>query len=219
MLAKLLETPSLHGLLPFVHVLRVSCYKWVDENGAHDIRQAEGGEQRDPLVPLLFSLALDNALQEVQEQLHPGELLFAFLDDVYAVAAPNRNRPIYDLLGAKLFERAGIRLHTGRTRTWNRDGQRPPVMEDLGPDEWSQESVKILGTPLGSDVHCHQHHSQIGGRGETVGGCVVGVGPTMCLANRSPVCGTSLPPLLQDRGPQPVPAICRRPRRGNVEGS
>ena len=40
----------------------------------------------------------------------------------------------------------------GKTRTWNRAGQRPPDMEDLGPDVWSQEGVKILGTPLGSDV-------------------------------------------------------------------
>ena len=103
-------------------------------------------------MPLLFSLAIHNALQEVREQLHPKELLFAFLDNVYAVAAPDRIRPIYDQLGAKLFERAGIRLHTGKTHTWNRAGQRPPDMEDFGPEVWSQEGVKILGTPLGCDA-------------------------------------------------------------------
>ena len=34
-----------------------------------------------------------------------------------------------------------------------------------------------------------------------MGGNVVGVGPTMCLANHAPVCGTSLPPLPQDLAP------------------
>ena len=170
-------------------------------------------------MPFLFSLAIHNALQEVQKQVHPGELLFAYLDDVYAVATPDRVRPIYDLLGVTLFDRAGIRLHTGKTRTWNRAGQRPPDMEDLGPDVWSQEGVKILGTPLGSDVFIvTSTTARLAGRGETVGGSVVGAGRTMRLANR-PVCRTSLPPLPQDRGPQCVTTICQRPRRGIVEGS
>ena len=60
MMSKLWVTPSLRKLLPFVRSVygRPSCYMWRDsEGGCHDIHQHEGGEQGDPLMPLLFSLA------------------------------------------------------------------------------------------------------------------------------------------------------------------
>ena len=130
MMEKLLEVPSLQGLLPFVRstYLQPSSYKWVDSEGVrHDIQQHEGGEQGDPLMPLLFSLAIHDALPEIKENLEPGEHLFAFLDDV--------------------------QLHAGKTRTWNRAGARPPNMDDLGPDVWTLEGIKILGTPMGNDAY------------------------------------------------------------------
>ena len=71
-------------------------------------------------MPLLFSLAIHNALAEVKAQLNEGEYLFAFLDDIYVLAKPGRVRDIYNLLDERLFTRAGIQLHTGKTRTWNR---------------------------------------------------------------------------------------------------
>ena len=151
---KLRDTPSLQGLLPFVRAVcsRPSCYKWRDSSGTcHDIHQHEGGEQGDPLMPLLFSLAIHDALQRVKEGLFPGELLFAFLDDVYVVCSPNRVRAVFDMLARELSEHAGIQLNEGKTRVWNRAGVRPTHMEDLGPEVWNEEGVKILGTPIGSD--------------------------------------------------------------------
>ena len=68
MMAKLRDTPSLRGLLPFVRSVysRPSCYKWKDSARiCHDIHQREGGEQGDPLMPLLFSLAIHDALVRV----------------------------------------------------------------------------------------------------------------------------------------------------------
>ena len=65
-------------------------------------------------MPLLLSLAIHNALQEVQEHLLPEELLFAFLDDVYVVAGPDRIRAIYKVLEAKLSAKAVICLRTGK---------------------------------------------------------------------------------------------------------
>ena len=106
MLSKLHEAESLHGLIPFVRMVyaRPSCYHWQDEEGrCRQIHQHEGGEQGDPLMPLLFCLAIHNALEEVQAQLLPGEHLFAFLDDVYAVSAPERTRDIYDV-GGQTFQ-------------------------------------------------------------------------------------------------------------------
>ena len=154
MMEKLLEVPSLQGLLPFVRsiYLQPSCYKWVDSEGMrHDIQQHEGGEQGDPLMPLLFSLAIHNALAEVLEYLEPGEHLFAFLDDVCAISLPHRTCEIYNLLAETLQARAGIQLHEGKTRTWNRAGTPPPNMDDLGPDVWNPDGIKILGTPVGND--------------------------------------------------------------------
>ena len=69
MMEKLHEVPSLQGLLPFV---RATCANptsnvWEDEDGVqHRIVQAEGGEQGDPLMPLLFSLAIHDPLQQAQ---------------------------------------------------------------------------------------------------------------------------------------------------------
>ena len=79
-------------------------------------------------MPLLFSLAIHNALSEVEAQLNEGEYLFAFLVDIYVLAKPGRD--IYNLLDERLFTRVGIQLHTGKTRTWNRAGV--PTTEDGG---------------------------------------------------------------------------------------
>ena len=97
-------------------------------------------------MPLLFSLAIHNALAEVLD----GEFLFAFLDDVYVMAKPDRIRTIYDLLTVKLSTMAGIQLHTRKTRPWNKAGVCPARMAELGLSVWSHEGIKILGTPVGS---------------------------------------------------------------------
>ena len=57
-----------------------------DEMGeVHKVMQGEGGEWRDLLMPLLFSLGQHRALVSIQAQLKEGERLFAFLDDIYVV--------------------------------------------------------------------------------------------------------------------------------------
>ena len=105
-------------MLPFVLLSygKTSEYIWTDCHGrSHVVSQAEGGEQGDPLMPLLFSLGIHDALAAVSEKLLPGEHLFAFLDDVYAVSSPERTRAIYDMLAQELRDHAGIRLHEGKT--------------------------------------------------------------------------------------------------------
>ena len=150
----MLERPRLRGLLPFVRTtyVRPTSYVWEDGDGVkHQIHQAEGGEQGDPLMPLLFCLAIHDALANVQSRLRPGECIFAFLDDVYAVTSPGRSRAVYNLLAEQLWAVAGIRLHTGKTRACNRAAERPD-MDDLGNEVWNPEGIKILGTPVGSQV-------------------------------------------------------------------
>ena len=77
----------------------------------HTIEQHEGGEQGDPLMPPLFSLGIQNALEEVRRSLEEGECLFAYLDGVYVLCSAERTRIVYDLLADTLGERAGIELH------------------------------------------------------------------------------------------------------------
>ena len=51
-----------------------------------DIPQGECGDQGDPVMPLLFSLAMHPSLVSTGDLLREGEKLFAFLDDVYSAA-------------------------------------------------------------------------------------------------------------------------------------
>ena len=153
MMAKLHSVPGLSDLLPFVQATcsRPTKYVWEDGDGVkHIIHQAEGGEQGDPLMPLLFCLAVHDAPANVQMQLREGEYIFAFLDDVYVVTAPDRTRAVYNMLAEQLWGVAGIRLHGGKTRVWNRASECPPGMDDLGNEVRNAEGIKVLGTPVGS---------------------------------------------------------------------
>ena len=60
MLGRLAAMPSARSLLPFVRMsyAQQSCYQWFDDGGeAREVTQAEGGEQGNPLMPLLFAIA------------------------------------------------------------------------------------------------------------------------------------------------------------------
>ena len=65
--------------------------------------QGEGGEQGDPLMPALFALALAPALRSFQEELHPGEHVRAFLDDIYVATSPARTASVLFRLEHHLF--------------------------------------------------------------------------------------------------------------------
>ena len=49
-----------------------------------------------------------------------------------------------------MFHRAGIRLHTGKTRIWDRATEVPERMEELGANVWNPEGLKVLGTAVGT---------------------------------------------------------------------
>ena len=78
--------------VPFVRqaYARESTYWWAQDGVRHRIRQHEGGEQGDHHMLLSFSLAIHNALAGVAAQLFQGEYLFAYLDDIYVLAKPDR---------------------------------------------------------------------------------------------------------------------------------
>ena len=79
--------------IPFVRSFNgsPSSYLWEDSSSiTHTIPQGEGGEQGDPLMPLLFSLGQHAALQAIDSDLNDNEFLFAFLDDVYIATTADR---------------------------------------------------------------------------------------------------------------------------------
>ena len=66
--------------------------------GRQSVPQGERGEQGDPLMPALYSLAQHGALEAFARQMQPGEAVLAFLDDTFVVSNPQRARPTRDAL-------------------------------------------------------------------------------------------------------------------------
>ena len=68
-------------MIPFIRQFygSPSTFLWDDDFGeVHHVHQGEGGEQGDPLMPMLFSLGQHRALVAVQSKLLEDEKLFAF---------------------------------------------------------------------------------------------------------------------------------------------
>ena len=116
--------PTARTILPFIRLSygSNSRYTWVDDEGRQrTVTQAEGGEQGDPLMPLLFSIGIQGALEEVAISLVTGEHLCAYLDDVYLLSTPERVVPLYKLLNEVCWPG---RLVSGYTRGKPRCGTR-----------------------------------------------------------------------------------------------
>ena len=149
MLQRLVNMEEGRAILPFVRLSygSPSSYQWFNEDGeCRTVTQVEGGEQGDPLMPLLFSIGIQGALEEVSTQLLAGEQMCAFLDDVY-VCQPGRVRFMYNILADALGRVAGIQLHEGKTRTDPKHSQNN--INDLGPEVWQPRGITVLGTPIG----------------------------------------------------------------------
>ena len=166
--------------IPFVRMFHgsPSTYVWEDAEGVeHFILQGEGGEQADPLMPLLYSLGQHGALEATQEELADGENLVAYFDDIWVVSpVPETVSHVYGSLQRNLFSHARIRVHGGKTQVWNRSGIRPEGCDaleriaqaadprarvwrgsgetDLPP---SQQGIVVLGTPLGDPAFIQAH--------------------------------------------------------------
>ena len=103
-----------------------SSYLWDDDEGVtHEIRQGEGGEQGDAMMPLLCALGQHQALRSVQFQLRPSEGLLAFHDDIYVVTSPERTCEVHTIWREALWDNSRIQIHVGKTQIWNRAGVAP----------------------------------------------------------------------------------------------
>ena len=115
-------------------------YVWEDEAGVqHRIIQAEGGEQGDPpLVPLLFSLAIYDPLQQAQREFRADENFFVLLDDVHFTSAVAQRMTA--------SERSCMITQASNFT----QGRRPEGMAEFGPEVWNPEGMKVLGILVGS---------------------------------------------------------------------
>ena len=156
-------------MIPFMRLFygSPSVYLWEDDMGEiHEILQGEGGEQGDPLMPLLFSLGQHRALLAVNARLIEGESLFAFLDDLYVLCSPERIGEVHKVILQELWSRANIRVHHGKTKVWNRAGAEPRGCEEVtvaarmfkeSATVWvgdqslpsAAPGMRVLGSPIG----------------------------------------------------------------------
>ena len=159
----------LAGPIPFVCQFygQERSYLFYDAFGrAHDVLQAEGREQGDPLMPGLFAVAIHPALVATQTALRGGERLYAFLDDAYLTRDPQCVRATFLALRQALKSHANIDLNVGKTRVWNAAGEEPPGLSEWMPPAqdgspvWvgdptrplELQGIHVLGTPLGHDA-------------------------------------------------------------------
>ena len=112
-------------ILPFVKMFYggPSTFLWEDDlGGVHHILQGEGGEQGDPLMPMLFSLGQHAALTATLDMLWGSERPLAFLDYLYVVTTLERTVEVHNVLREELWRHARTRVHHGKTRIWNLTG-------------------------------------------------------------------------------------------------
>ena len=153
MMSKLHDVPCLRGLFVRATYAQPAEYLWEDAAGVrHTIRQAEGGEQGDPLMPLLFSLGIHDSLVEVHRLASiSSRSLTIFMSSVPQVAP--------------------VRCTTCWMRSWRPElasdctlarpecgtgRQCVTQMLDFGAEVWNPEGIKILGTPVGSRQFVHE---------------------------------------------------------------
>ena len=169
-------------MIPFIRQFygSPSTFLWDDDFGeVHHVHQGEGGEQGDPLMPMLFSLGQHRALVAVQSKLLEDEKLFAFLDDVYVICRPSRVQEVFQLLETELRSRASISIHLGKTKLWNASGIEPTGVASLSAAArmhdpqavvWrgdqglptAQQGLKVLGAPVGHPDFIRSFLSQKG---------------------------------------------------------
>ena len=134
---------------------------WEDDHGqVHTLTQAEGGEQRDRLMPALFSLAQHPAFEGIQRRLcavvgligrHSSRVPRDWVSSIFA------------MLQEELFQHSATRVHHGKTKLWNQPSgtaASTAAARISDPDAivWcgdqalptSEQGIRILGTPVGT---------------------------------------------------------------------
>ena len=131
------------------------------------MRQGEGGEQGDLLMPTHYALREHDGLERAKQQLHKDDFVVAFLDDLYVKTTRDRAKAAFDAVTEAVEDHAGVKTNLGKLRAWSRAGGPPPPGFDAAPylGAWTadrpaaENGLRILGTPVGSPefVEAHAH--------------------------------------------------------------
>ena len=153
-------------------IVEASTHIWEDDMGTqHEVTQGERGEQGDPLMPMLLCLGQHGALAAVEGRLKAGKI-------VRLLGQPDRVQDVHRILEEELRTRVGIRVHHGKTQTWNRSGctQRGvDVMTKIARrtvkdavlwrgDQYlpvGQQRIRVLGVPIGREEYVKNHGQEV----------------------------------------------------------
>ena len=123
----------------------------------HLIPQGDGGEQGDALMPALFSLALQPALERIRALLPQACHVLAYLDDIYAVCNKGDVVECLRIVGTVLRETCHIDVNIGKLAASSKEVSPPPAgLDAFGQNIWKTDlpldrcGIKVLGTPLGT---------------------------------------------------------------------
>ena len=106
-------------------------------------------------MPALYALGQHAALTQVHATLRQGEMLFAYLDDIYVLCDPYRVAEIFLQVKLSLFRSAGIQVNLGKTKIWISAGIKPEDLDTVGAEAWTGEGPEedrglvVLGVPVG----------------------------------------------------------------------
>ena len=134
MINGLLHVDGGSAVLPFARLFygRPSQYLWEDATGTtHIVQQGEGGEQGDPLMPLLCSVGRHRALEGISRELLASEKLLAYLDGIYVITRPDRVGDVHTAVRQNLWIHACVSINNGKTKVWNAAGHKPAGCEVL----------------------------------------------------------------------------------------
>ena len=165
-------------------------------------------------MPALFSLGMHRALTALQTKLQPGERVFAFLDDLYIVAAPERVRTLFDAVARRLYEEVRISLNHAKTRVWNA----PPLRTPPGTGGLCMLAVGKPGSLRARLGSAHAAGCQGGsGLGQHVapqGQLPIDIGSRMGRERKQASSICSVGSRRKERAPPPGKARKRKSRRG-----
>ena len=127
-------------------------------------------------MPALFCLALHPVLEAGNAQLQEGEMIVAYLDDVYIVSNKERAREVYNIVTGHIRDLAGIEVNLRKTECRGKGGgDAPPGIDSLAPPDapsaiWKgnleeeANGIEVLGSPLGSLAFIEAHSRERLGR-------------------------------------------------------
>ncbi|CAK0910881.1 unnamed protein product [Prorocentrum cordatum] len=134
---------------------------------AHGTAAGPSGVRVEHLKPLLEheeSMDLLGFAAAALAEARQGDVLVAFVDDVYIKTTRARARAAFDTTTGAIHLHANVDCHLGKCRAYSRGGgAAPPGIGELGQDVWRGDrappdrGIKILGAPLGTPEFVAAH--------------------------------------------------------------